>query len=277
VSAEDLVCLRNHQADYLHALARLIPVKRIVASRIESAHFGQADLPFPPAELAPYPPRGGNVCRELEAHRRVVSLALGEDVALSQVVPVLERPAVPVRNTLLVCPEAGHPIREYPREQLAAAIAGFVKGHPIAVEFSIPPQSDPTLWSDALTAAGLTDITWRRPASVAELVETIGGAGLVLTMESGPAHIAAAFDKPLVAITGGGDFETVAPWSRSDRQIWLFERLDCFYCGWNCIHDAAVCITGIAPAQVTAALCRLLDPRVLPVVPPESSSGTVRV
>jgi ADP-heptose:LPS heptosyltransferase len=80
---------------------------------------------------------------------------------------------------------------------------------------------------------------------------------MVLSLESAPAHLAAALNKPGVFLLGGGHYGMFAPWQRSERQIWLSEAMDCYNCQWHCSMAEAFCVTRIKPVTIANALLAL--------------------
>jgi ADP-heptose:LPS heptosyltransferase len=90
--------------------------------------------------------------------------------------------------------------------------------------------------------------------------ERISSARLVFSMESGPAHLATALDKPGVFILGGGHYGVFAPWGNPKRQHWIHEPLICYHCNWKCKFDEAKCVTEIPPSRIVTAMNSLLQP-----------------
>ncbi|MEZ5384396.1 MAG: glycosyltransferase family 9 protein [Prosthecobacter sp.] len=253
LSVESLVCLRHQPSDYLHAIARLISPQRCHASTWDKP-WGSVCLTFPAVKQTPYPLTGGEVCFELEAHRRVVGAAVGREVKLAEVMPAISFVTPSFGDSLVVCPQAGSSIREYPPALLAEALQLFLKHRSMPVHFCVAPGTDAGPWQQALGEAGLVGVTWHIPATFMDLLMLLANARLVLAMESAPAHLAAAMDKAGVFLLGGGHFGMFAPWKRSDRQIWLRHEMECYQCWWHCIHPEPYCITQIEPDAVAAAM-----------------------
>lgn len=266
ITTEVLVCLRHQPSDYLHAITGLLKAGQVFATSW-SGPREHTSLAHPRCRMVPYPDQGGDSCRELEAHRRVVELALGCPVERDEVIPRLvwgtAVPAVAPQagrlcsmpgDDLLVCPAAGDAIREYPPELLAEAVRLFLEDHPaVPVRVCLPPGADSSRLRAAFANAGANH-SWTTPADATALARTIASAGLVLAPDSAPAHIATALDKPGVFLLGGGHFGMFAPWSRSERQRWLSHALPCYHCRWRCTQPEPFCITRIEPRDVAAAL-----------------------
>lgn len=258
LAVETLVSLRHQPSDYLHTIARLIGPARCYATHWPEP-WNSVDWSFPHAVVSPYPLLGqSTACTELEAHRRVVALALDREVSPDEVLPSIASAAVSDGTPLLVCPSAGSALREYPPVVLADALRIFQRSLSTPIHFCLPPDADPEPWQEALRAAGVACATWHQSATLADLLHLLANAGLVLAPESGPAHLATAMDKRAVFLLGGGHHGLFAPWSKSSRQIWLAHAIECYHCRWNCIHPEPYCITHITPQSVADALCRSL-------------------
>lgn len=105
-----------------------------------------------------------------------------------------------------------------------------------------------------MASAGLRDVAPLATPSFKDYASAVASAKLVLTMETGTAHLSTAMDKDAVVILGGGHFGLLGPWSRSARQVWLSHRVPCYGCDWRCTQPEVTCITGIRPDDVAAAL-----------------------
>ena len=97
--------------------------------------------------------------------------------------------------------------------------------------------------------------------TIDDLIEALAGSTAVLTSETATAHLAAALDLPMVCLLGGGHYGCFAPWSRSERQIWLSHPMDCYDCRWECIHPQPYCITKISANGIVDALRRVISAR----------------
>lgn len=263
ITADVLVCLRHQPSDYLHAITGLLKTAQVFATSW-SGPREHTSLAHPRCRMVPYPEQGGDSCRELEAHRRVVELVLKSPVAIEEVTPRLGSAdscqSARLQGTdddLLVCPSAGDAAREYPPELLAEAVRLFRGGNPaVPVRLCLPPGAESSRLRAAFANTGANH-SWTTPADATALVRTIASAGLVLAPESAPAHIATALDKPGVFLLGGGHHGLLAPWARSERQRWLSHALPCYHCRWRCNQSEPFCITRIEPRDVAAALAEV--------------------
>ena len=78
----------------------------------------------------------------------------------------------------------------------------------------------------------LTDKT-----SLPELFDLMNHAALVVSNDTGPAHVAVGLGAPTVVIVGGGHFGCFVPYP---EKIWtaktrfVHQRMDCYHCFWRC-------------------------------------------
>lgn len=258
ISTETLVCLRHQPSDYQHVIVRLIAPAKCHASRWDRGGEN-VSLSFPRAVLVSYPQVSEGTCLELEAHRRLVESVTGKNTEIEVVTPTILAAQVVAGRVLLVCPLAGAAIRHYPPHLLAAVIHDFLQRVSLPVEFCLPPEADIEPWQSAMSAAGVPQAKWHRPETLEILLQLVARSCLVLAPDSAPAHIATALDKPGVFLLGGGHFGMFAPWSKSQRQVWLHHGMDCYQCRWNCIHPEPFCITHIKPQVVVEALLRVYE------------------
>jgi len=112
----------------------------------------------------------------------------------------------------------------------------------------------------AIEAAGLGPCEQVQPRDFDALFRLIAGAGAMLAVESAPAHIATALDKPVCVVTGGGSYGLCGPWRHSARQVAVSRRTPCYFCGWRCQQPEVFCYTQIAPEDIAAALPSLDQP-----------------
>lgn len=70
--------------------------------------------------------------------------------------------------------------------------------------------------------------------------------------DSGPMHFAAALEKPIVALFGGGTWPRFLPAAR--RCAVIAQMLPCYGCAWNCIFGDARCLSGIPIEQIMTGI-----------------------
>jgi heptosyltransferase-2 len=94
--------------------------------------------------------------------------------------------------------------------------------------------------------------------SIKELCEYIGGLKLFITNDSGPMHIAAAYNVPIVAIFGPTDYTETSPWSENYKIV--TKNLECAPCKKReCPLKSHECMKSIKSDEVIKAAKELLN------------------
>jgi ADP-heptose:LPS heptosyltransferase len=256
-----VVNLRHHPTLYEDLLLGSIRAWQSFAARRNS--FGNEDWhrslrTFTPTHDVCYPSKDHSAapCLELEAHRRLTEAVLGRSVDLAEVFPRLNHIAVSEGDYLLIAPYGSSPIRTYPENLLLQAVAEAELGKEIRIVICGEKSQEAFLerLGSSLRLKVQNRVEVVLPGTLTEFTEWIARASCVLSMESAGAHLAAALDKRAVLILGGGHFGYFAPWVRSARQRWVFHRMPCYGCDWQCCQPYIQCIHDISATEVAAAL-----------------------
>ena len=112
---------------------------------------------------------------------------------------------------------------------------------------------------------GLVDLI--DATSLPDAVDLLKGAALVVSNDSGPAHMAIFLGTPLVVVKGGRHFQMYFPYplgvTRAPISV-VYEEMPCFGCFWGCRHadpdpwKPFPCITAITLDRVWEAVERLM-------------------
>jgi lipopolysaccharide heptosyltransferase I len=164
----------------------------------------------------------------------------------------------------VINPGAAWPNKRWPPERFGAVARHLRARHgwPSIVVWG-PGEED---LAGAVVAAADGAAASAPATSLGELLAIIGAAGLVISGDTGPLHLAAALGTPIVGIYGPTDPARNGPWSPAD--ITLSRHRGC-----ACHHQrrctAAVwCLEGLAGDEVSAAVDRRLgempDARAVP-------------
>jgi ADP-heptose:LPS heptosyltransferase len=102
--------------------------------------------------------------------------------------------------------------------------------------------------------------------SLPQLLDLLQHAALVISNDTGPAHLAAALGAPTVVIVGGGHFTSFVPYPPEvtpAEMRFVFRERFCFHCFWNCTepHEPGrsfPCIDAIGEAEVLMAVDAVL-------------------
>jgi ADP-heptose:LPS heptosyltransferase len=105
--------------------------------------------------------------------------------------------------------------------------------------------------------------------SLLDLVNIINKARLVVSNDTGAAHIAAAVATPVVCILGGGHYGRFMPYQVEEEPsrpfpVVVTHKMDCFNCNWNCIYKTErntpyPCIKNISVEDVWSQAYTLIE------------------
>lgn len=87
--------------------------------------------------------------------------------------------------------------------------------------------------------------------TVRELMALLSLCSFLVTNDSGPMHIGAAFGVPMVAIFGPTDWRKTSPWTRRARIVRV--DVDCSPCMLRVCNREHECMVGVTPGMVIAA------------------------
>jgi ADP-heptose:LPS heptosyltransferase len=83
------------------------------------------------------------------------------------------------------------------------------------------------------------------------VADAIANAWGYLGIDTGLAHLAAAYDVPGVTVYGGGTWPAYAPWA--PRSAGVVAPIPCFGCFWDCAFGHAYCIEAVRVDDVISA------------------------
>ncbi|MSO84378.1 MAG: glycosyltransferase family 9 protein [Rhodospirillales bacterium] len=199
---------------------------------------------------------------EIVRHFRFVSTVAGR--AITPTPPRIEWRAEalprPLEKGTYVLFNAGanEPGRRWPTASyVALARALKEKGNVcVFVGFRTAPADDPA-FARLLAEPDMVD--WRGQTGLARILDLMAGARLVVSNDSGPAHLSIALGRPTVVFVGGGHFGCFVPYPEAlspANARFLFARLDCYHCFWNCTRkvERGASFPCVAEIPVSAAL-----------------------
>jgi len=167
---------------------------------------------------------------------------------------------------VVIAPGAGNSKRSWQKENFLQLVQLILEHDPTYVISIVGGKSevdDGDYLAGNLPAQNVDNLTGK--TSLKQLVGIIGEAGLVITNETGTAHIATAVQTPAVCILGGGHFGRFAPYPENmvDRPVCIYEKMPCYNCNWICefeTSDAAPfpCISQISVRQVWETVLKML-------------------
>jgi ADP-heptose:LPS heptosyltransferase len=264
---DEVVCLRHYRTLYDNIILQALHATRVILLSNQSVAGKRSKLTPTPGnfcyvqpEFDALPADDESIPREWCFHAAVLSVSLGRSVFPESLCPNWRvrrmNPGAPP-PFMLICPLAGRSIRGLPLPHVQAAARracadGLAK---FVVTGTRGQSAQLTQYAEALRAdlhSCVVEVA--HPPTLPALVRLVANAALILTAETSTAHIATALDKTALIIIGGGHYGWFAPWRRSEKQVWLTNKLPCFDCNWRCSYPEPICITGVTAAQVEAAL-----------------------
>ncbi len=93
---------------------------------------------------------------------------------------------------------------------------------------------------------------------IGQLLHMMHRARLVVSVESGTIHMAAALGVPNICLLGGGHFGRFYPYGDPGLNRAVYSEMDCFGCDWQCRYEHAICMEGITLEAVRSALSDLI-------------------
>lgn len=163
--------------------------------------------------------------------------------------------APPPQRNLVLCPGAEYgPAKRWPAERFGALAAALAARG--ARVFLLGSANDAAVCDAVLRASGGTAQSLAGRTRLDQAIELIAAADAVVTNDSGLMHVAAALDRPQVALFGASSPEHTPPHSPRARVVWL--RPACSPCFERvCPLGHFRCMTELAPERVAAEVEQL--------------------
>ena len=134
--------------------------------------------------------------------------------------------------------------KEYQLPSLVAAHQSEADCVEAVVQLAGKSKAKPSIWLG-------------KDGEISILAALAADAKMYVGNDTGPMHIAAAVETPVVAIFGGGTWPRFRP--RGDRSTALVGKMPCFGCGWDCIFADAPCMSLVTVRDVQKAIASLYD------------------
>jgi heptosyltransferase-2 len=160
------------------------------------------------------------------------------------------------REPIVFCPGAEYgPAKRWPTAyyaELARALAD--RGHAI---WLLGSAKDAAVADEIVVASAGTAISLCGRTSLAQALDLIGAATLVVTNDSGLMHVAAALGRPLVALYGSSSPDYTPP--LSDKAAIIWRKPDCSPCfKRECPLGHFRCMNELTPESVLETVTRKL-------------------
>jgi ADP-heptose:LPS heptosyltransferase len=103
--------------------------------------------------------------------------------------------------------------------------------------------------------------------SLEQLLDLMNHAQLVVSNDTGPAHLSIALGTPTLVVVGGGHFGCFVPYPeevRPDHARFVYHLMDCYHCFWNCPKratkfDVFPCVKAVEIDEVWRVSTQLLN------------------
>jgi ADP-heptose:LPS heptosyltransferase len=167
-----------------------------------------------------------------------------------------QRGHVQSNKLVLVNVGAGSPLRVWGQEKFAGLIKAIHSSFVVTVVL-VGSGSDAAIATEIDALAGVPLINSVGCLSLNELIALSSDSALVITVDTGIMHLAAATNTPLVAIFGAGLVGYCKPLSNNYRIV--KEELGCSGCADRCFVDGyPPCLEGITVDAVFSAAKQIL-------------------
>lgn len=233
--------------------------------------FGHFRFPFAYTCLAP-DARTVLGSERLHTVEQQLALFVWAGLPLSEIPPLQVFPQAPARKqieeklaALGITPGAAYAVlhpaanfftKEWPFDRYAALASFLEQEYELTPVFTCGPGEGPKL--DAVAKFSSRPLRRLDSLTIPELVALIEGARLFVGNDSGPAHIAAALERPTVALFGSSNSTAWRPWQTP--HVVVQNDYPCNPCrGDRCYaFDRPECILSISLDQVQRAVAQLL-------------------
>lgn len=149
---------------------------------------------------------------------------------------------------------AGWANKTYPAERWGAVARALREDPGVRVYVPLAPGEEPLAEAVVTASQGAARTVDARAFGF--LAALLRHSRLVLGGDTGPIHMARAFDTPVLCLIGPTDPERNGPYGRNDQV--LFEPLPCSYC-YKRLDEPKACLLAFHPDQVVARARTLLD------------------
>ena len=156
---------------------------------------------------------------------------------------------------------ANEPGRRWPFENFLGVARDLAKRGLTVAFVGGPAEAN---YKNRLGGEGFVDLIGA--TTLDELLDLLKHAALVVTSETGPAHLAIGLGAPTITILGGGQFGGWMPFPPDvapPTQRVVYRRMPCYGCLWNCTQphrrgDAYPCVASVEIGEVLRAVSELL-------------------
>jgi heptosyltransferase-2 len=200
---------------------------------------------------------------QAQVYNQIVNRHLGTDYETGPMALYVPQRHAYARRTIGLNPGAAYGSAKRWEPAGFAQVAGELAAEYDIVLFGSPAEVAMASEIEShLRASGVTNVcNLAGRTSIPQLLSMIAGLDLLVTNDSGPMHIAAAFQIPTVAIFGPTDPIATSPW-RNERSVIVRRDLPCAPCmKRTCPLGHHACMKEISAREVLAAARTLVRKR----------------
>lgn len=95
--------------------------------------------------------------------------------------------------------------------------------------------------------------------TLAEAASLIANAKMFVGNDSGLTHLALKFNKPIIALIGGGMWGRFFPFNVNKKAYFYANKMNCFGCEWICFYKYRYCVTSIYVDEIENAVIKLYE------------------
>ncbi len=152
---------------------------------------------------------------------------------------------------LVVFPFASSDLQQWPPERMVAAATRIAERDGLAIELIGSRDQHAALVAFAERFPCEIAIRSGLSADVPAIARAIRSAFGYLSVDTGLAHLAAAYGVPGVTVYGGGTWPAYTPWAAHSAGV--VALLPCFRCDGDCAFGRAFCVEGVDVETVVDA------------------------
>lgn len=158
----------------------------------------------------------------------------------------------------VVHPAAAFPSKQWAAEHFAAIVA-YLARRGLQPVVTVGPGEESVADDVRRSLTDVHGTVFFTDLPLAETMAVIAGSAFFVGNDSGPAHIAAAFGRPLVVIFGSSNAAVWSPWTPTPHRV-VRRGLPCAPCAGPVCHafPEPECIRRITVSEVTEAIAAVL-------------------
>ena len=206
---------------------------------------------------------------ELVRHAKFVSALLNREIIPEP--PSISLPqtttdfSIKRRSYVVLVPGSNEPGRRWPIESYMLLAGKYVNlGYQVLIVGQAGETVNKKNTTDLKLQKSIKD--YRGKTSLLELLHLLANAALVITNDTGPAHLSIAIGAPTIVMVGGGHYKSFFPYPAALTPIntrFISHTMSCYNCFWRCTKrtepsDSYPCIEQINLELVWQASKELL-------------------